>query len=73
MTETLKSLFEIVRGYPGPCELQMLLCLEDGARVALHSDGLRVQVNDEMRHRIDDLLGPGNLKLVTSANGGARA
>lgn len=72
-TETLKSLFEILRGYPGPCDLQMLVCLDDGARVTLHSDGLRVQVNDEMRLRIDDLLGPGNLKLVTSANGGARA
>ncbi len=69
-SETLKSLREILRGYPGDCELQMLLCLEDGSRVSLKSDAVRVGINDEMRTRVDDLLGPGNFKLLTAARNG---
>jgi DNA polymerase-3 subunit alpha len=64
--ETLAHVREIVRGYPGPCELRLLLCLEDGSRVHLKSHRLQVEVTTEMRSRIDDLLGPGNLRLITA-------
>ena len=50
-SETLKSLHEIVRGYPGDCQLQMLLCLADGSRVAMQSDRLRVDITDEIESR----------------------
>ena len=62
----LKHLREIVRGYPGDRELLLLLELEDGTRVHLKSVGMRVELNPEMRRRIDDLLGPGNFRLLTA-------
>ena len=72
----LEQLHEILRGYPGNCELQLLICLADGSRVACKCDKLRVAINGEMRGRVDELLGPGNFRLVTAspnAGGGNRA
>jgi DNA polymerase-3 subunit alpha len=75
----LEQLYEILRGYPGNCELQLVLQLDDGSRVHLKSDRVRVDLTPELRHRVDDLLGPGNLKLVsaphkpaTNGNGAGR-
>jgi DNA polymerase-3 subunit alpha len=65
--DKLTQLREIVRGYPGDCELQLMLQLEDGTRVYLKSTNMRVELNPEMRSRIDDLLGPGNFRLLTAA------
>jgi DNA polymerase-3 subunit alpha len=64
----LSQLREILRGYPGECEVQLVLCLSDGSRVQLRSGNLRVDVNREMRSRIEDLIGAGNIRLLT-ANG----
>ncbi len=60
----LPKLREILRGYPGSKELQLLLRLQDGKQVKLRANGLKVEVGDEMRTRIDDLLGKGNFQLV---------
>jgi len=65
--KTLESLHEILRGYPGTCELQLVVSLNDGSRVYLKSDSLKVDITPEMRSRVDDLLGPGNLRLIASA------
>jgi DNA polymerase-3 subunit alpha len=62
----LENLHEILRGYPGGCELQLLLCLADGRRVVMKSEGLRVELNAQMRGRIDALLGPGNVRLIAA-------
>jgi DNA polymerase-3 subunit alpha len=62
----LVDLFEILRGYPGNCELQLVVCLADGSRVFMKSDKVRVELNAEMRSRIDALLGPGNVKLIAA-------
>jgi DNA polymerase III subunit alpha len=62
----LEELFEVLRGYPGNCELQLVLCLNDGSRVFMKSDKVRVELNAEMRSRVDALLGPGNVKLVAA-------
>jgi DNA polymerase-3 subunit alpha len=62
----LLDLFEILRGYPGNCELQLVVCLADGCRVFMKSDKVRVELNAEMRSRIDALLGPGNVKLIAA-------
>jgi DNA polymerase-3 subunit alpha len=71
--QKLEQLHEILRGYPGSCTLELLVCLSDGSRVRCDCDEFRVAVNDEMRTRVDQLLGPGNLRLLTAAaNGGAR-
>jgi DNA polymerase-3 subunit alpha len=63
---TLDALYEILRGYPGNCELQMVLCLADGSRAYLKCDRLRVDLNAEMRSRVDSLLGPGNVRLISA-------
>ncbi|MBW3596574.1 MAG: DNA polymerase III subunit alpha [Planctomycetes bacterium] len=66
-TGSLGKLREILRFYPGDGEVQLVLSLENGAQVHLSVGKLRVRVNDEMRNRVDDLLGPGNLQLITEA------
>jgi DNA polymerase-3 subunit alpha len=75
----LEQLHEILRGYPGDKSLRVLLSLADGARVQLDSPTMRVELSPEMRGRVDDLLGPGNFRLVVqqpklqSANDRGRA
>jgi DNA polymerase III subunit alpha len=64
--QTLEGLHEILRGYPGPCDLELTICLADGSRVACKCDSMRLSVNPEMQSRVDQLLGPGNLRLLTS-------
>ncbi|NLE36535.1 MAG: DNA polymerase III subunit alpha [Pirellulaceae bacterium] len=67
----LEQLHEIVRGYPGSCPLHLHLALADGTQVACHCKS-RVEVNPEMRRRIDELLGPGNVRMVAAGNGNGR-
>ena len=70
--DKLSSVREIVRGYPGPCELRLVLCLRDGSRVHMKVNNFRVEVTPELRERLDDLLGPGSVRLMTTkpaANG----
>jgi DNA polymerase-3 subunit alpha len=62
----LDDLHEILRGYPGNCELQLVVCLADGSRVVMKSEGMRVDLNAEMRDRVDALLGPGNVRLIAA-------
>jgi DNA polymerase-3 subunit alpha len=57
---------EIVRGYPGRCELRLRLDLQDGSHVHLKSHLMQVDVTQEMRKRLDELLGPGNVRLITT-------
>ena len=64
--EGLRRLKEIVRGYPGDCELQVVLQTEDGHRVFLKSNSLRVELNPELRARVDDLLGSGNYRRLAA-------
>ena len=45
----LEDLYEILRGYPGSCELHLVLQLADGGRVTMQSESLRVDLNAEMR------------------------
>ncbi len=63
----LEMLREILRGYPGKCELHLTLALEDGARVNLSSQEMRVEVNSEMKSRVRDLLGENALQLRPKA------
>ncbi len=66
--EGLKKLREVLRAYPGDCQVQLILCLEDGSRVQLRSGNLKVDVCAELRSRVDDVLGKGNLKLIASGH-----
>jgi len=65
----LEQLHEILRGYPGACPVQLHLCLADGTTVLSHSTKLRIDVCTPMRRRVDELLGPGHVRMFTSAGG----
>jgi DNA polymerase-3 subunit alpha len=62
----LEQLHEIARGYPGNLGLELLLCLADGCKVRCQCEGMRISVNAEFRARVDELLGPGNFRLITA-------
>jgi DNA polymerase III subunit alpha len=63
----LEKLREIVRGYPGAKPLKLRLELADGSSVAFDCAKSGVTLDPELRRRVDDLLGPGNFKLVGSS------
>ncbi|MEX2139411.1 MAG: DNA polymerase III subunit alpha [Pirellulales bacterium] len=62
----LDSLHEILRGYPGTCEVELALVLADGSKLLLKCNTPKVQLSPELRSRLDDLLGPGNVKLIAA-------
>ena len=62
----LDGLLEILRGYPGNCEVQLELALADRTRVTLSSDGVKVAFDQELRRRILDYLGDGSFRLMRS-------
>ncbi|TWT95223.1 DNA polymerase III subunit alpha [Botrimarina colliarenosi] len=64
--ERLESLREILRGYPGTKTLKLALSLDDGGRVQLDCPK-GVELGQELRTRVDDLLGPGAFRLTGGA------
>ena len=65
----------VVRGYPGQRDFELLLQLRDGCRVRLKSNRVRLDITPELQRRLDELLGPGNFRRLTTppkpnANGG---
>jgi DNA polymerase III subunit alpha len=64
----LQQLYEILRGYPGRAELQLELHLADGSRISCACDRLALNITPEMRSRIDTLLGPGHVRLLTASS-----
>jgi DNA polymerase-3 subunit alpha len=62
----LSRVREIIRGYPGQQELLFSLKMDDGGLVHLRSGRFRVDVNPELRGRLDDLLGEGGCRLLIS-------
>ena len=76
----LEQLREILRGYPGTKKLRLRLDLATGAQVWLDSGWSGVELNPELRTRVEGLLGPGSFGLQAArpkasggdANGNAR-
>ena len=64
--DVLPKVREIVRGYPGNRDLELVLNLDDGSRVHLKSQRLQLEITPELRQRVDDLLGPGYYQLITT-------
>ena len=60
----LSQVREVVRGYPGNQELIFAMALDTGEVVQMKSQKYRVDVNGELRGRLDDLLGSGSYKLL---------
>ncbi|HUE69996.1 MAG TPA: DNA polymerase III subunit alpha [Pirellulaceae bacterium] len=57
---------EVLRTYPGNAELRFVLYLEGGLRVYMQAHRARVEITSELKSRLEDLLGPGNLRLITT-------
>ena len=62
----LEMLYEILRGYPGECQFELLLCLADGRKISCHCDTFRIANTPEMRGRVEELLGAENFRLITA-------
>jgi hypothetical protein len=62
----LSKIREVVRGYPGQRDLELLLQLRDGCRVRLKANSVRLDITQELQRRLDELLGPGNVRRITS-------
>lgn len=63
--EGLQTLQEIVRGYPGSKPLKLQLNLAEGGSVLLTSQK-RVDLSTELRQRVEEFLGPGRFRLISS-------
>jgi len=62
----LEMLHEILRGYPGECPFELLLCLVDGRKISCRCDTFRIANHPEMRGRVEELLGAENFRLITA-------
>ena len=60
------KLREVTRAYPGRRKLQLVIQLSDGTSVTLDSQAQGVDINNELRNRLDELLGGGNIQMITS-------
>ncbi len=65
----IKGVRDIVRGYPGNHELHLAMDLIAGETVTFKTDRYKVNVTDELRDRLDDLLGRGHYKVLMSRPG----
>jgi len=61
----LQTICEIVRGYPGSRDLELLIKLSDHSVATLASHKFRVDVDDEMKRRIQESLGKGCIQYRT--------
>jgi DNA polymerase III subunit alpha len=61
---TLKTLHEILRGYPGSRDLFFEVALSDGSQVQLKSHRMRIDILPELRRRLEELLGPGRTRSI---------
>ncbi len=59
----VEQLYEILRGYPGKSELELAIRLADG-RLVQSDCKMRIEINGEMCSRLEELLGPGNFRLL---------
>jgi DNA polymerase-3 subunit alpha len=68
--ETVKKAYEIIRGYPAngekPGVLRMKVITEDRSIVDLRVNKFRLTINKELESRLQDLLGPGQLRILKS-------
>jgi len=63
----LEELYEVLRLYNGGnCAVELVLCLADGTKVRCECEKLRLTMDPDMRRRVDELLGPGNLRALAA-------
>jgi len=59
----LKTVYEIIRGYPGNRQLKFEIILEDGMRVEMNSNR-KVEVSEQLTSRLTDLLGKTSVEML---------
>ena len=64
--DAFTKLRDILRGYPGQREVIVALRMEEGEIIHIRSGKHRVDINDELRSRLDDLLGDQSHKLIVN-------
>lgn len=64
--EVLEDLYRIVRGYPGPCSLQLMIQLADGRRVIMACDGLGIRLDEKLEQEVENLLGRDSLAYLAA-------
>lgn len=62
--QVFSKIQEILRGYPGSKEVSFAIALSDGSMVKVKSNRSGVEIQPELRERLDDLLGKGNIKPI---------
>jgi DNA polymerase-3 subunit alpha len=65
----LEMLYEILRGYPGDRQFELLLHLADGRKISCRCDTFRIANSPQMRSRVEELLGAENFLLLTARPG----
>ena len=65
--DTIKKTYEIVRAYPGSGILELELALEDGCRVHLKSNKVKLDINEELSDRLRELLGKGSVEMLVDS------
>ena len=72
----LERLYEILRAYPGSCDVELVVMLADGAQVKCRCQRPRIEPSLELRTRVAELLGPENVRFVAASrangNGGRK-
>jgi DNA polymerase-3 subunit alpha len=59
----LKTVYEIIRGYPGNRQLKFEIILEDGMRVEMNSNR-KVEISEQLTSRLTDLLGKTSVEML---------
>jgi DNA polymerase-3 subunit alpha len=62
--ESVKKLYEILRGYPGQGTLEFSVQLRNGSLAQLRNPKLRVAIRSEMQQRVVELLGNDAIRLL---------
>ncbi len=62
--DTLRKTYEIIRGYPGKCKLTLDVALENGMKIHLKSNKMRVDINSQLCGRLEELLGEDGYEMV---------
>ena len=63
----MKKAYEILRAYPGKADLELELALDDGFRVHMKSNKVRVDINEQLCDRLRELLGKGGVEMLVDA------
>ena len=66
----LEQLHAILRNHPGNSPLELTICLSDGSRVPCRCPEFRVAADAEMQARVEELLGPNQLRVQTAFRNG---